>query len=64
MSIWADLRQMPKDPPDWEDKASVAAWIGHVRTVAFLAGARHDEIDKAEAEQLMAALKSKDAANG
>ncbi len=43
--------EMPKEPPDWSDEGSLAAWIGRVRSVAFVSGARHGEIDRAEARE-------------
>ncbi len=45
------LHQMPQESPDWSNKDSLAEWINHVRAIAFLNGARHDEIDEAEARE-------------
>ena len=42
--------------PDWGDVEAVAQWIETTRTRAFLGGGRHDEISRAEAEALVAAL--------
>ncbi|WP_397587074.1 hypothetical protein [Sphingobium fuliginis] len=45
--------------PGLADEDKLADWIGHVRTRAFVSGARHNEIDRAEARhwvQSIAAL--------
>jgi hypothetical protein len=42
--------------PDWGDVEEVAQWIEGTRWRAFFAGARHEEISKAEANALVAAL--------
>lgn len=48
----ASLKSFPQEGPDFTNIASLVAWIERVRTVAFLQGARHDEITKAEVREL------------
>lgn len=49
--------RFPDGPPDWNDEKSVAEWIGRVRSVAFLTGSRHDQIDQAEAREIVRHIK-------
>lgn len=38
--------------PGFENQEKLAQWIERVRTIAFFKGARHGEIDRAEAKAL------------
>jgi hypothetical protein len=44
------------EAPDWNNVASVQKWNEATRWRAFFGGARGDEISRAEAEALVAAL--------
>jgi len=50
------LYTMPGGPLPVDDEDALAAWIKRARSVAFLNGARHDEIDRLEARAIIAAL--------
>lgn len=54
----AMYRRLHGPPPtvDWADVESVTRWIEYVRLAAFFSGARHDEISRAEATELVVAL--------
>jgi hypothetical protein len=49
----------PIPPLDLTDSETLAAWISRVRHGAFLSGARHGDIDRAEARELLAALQAR-----